>query len=66
MSPDSGPGENGKYPNGFEAAAFITSHMSMPIFSQIIFISFTNPMFTDLKVFSRSFVISAVLMFLTL
>ena len=58
--PTPGPGVNFMNPNGFVAAASITSHTLTPSLSQTICISFTRPMFTDLKVFSSSFTSSAV------
>ena len=54
-----GPGVNFMKPNGFVAAASITSHTSTPSLSQTIAISFTMPMFTERKVFSSSFTSSA-------
>ncbi len=47
-------------PNGFVAAARITSKASIPSLRLMIATSFTRPMFTARKVFSRSFTISAV------
>ena len=46
-------------PNGLLAAAFTTSHTSMPRRSHISAISFTSAMFTIRNVFSSSFTISA-------
>ena len=46
-------------PNGFVAAASITSQTSTPSLSQTIAISFTSPMFTLRNVFSSSFTSSA-------
>ena len=57
--PMPGPGVNFMKPNGLVAAASMTSHTSTPRRSQMIAISFTSPMFTERKVFSRSFVSSA-------
>ena len=58
--PTPGPGKNGIKPNGLVLARFITSLMSISIFLQICFISFTSPIFTDLKIFSNIFVVSAI------
>ena len=49
-----GPGSKRK-PNGFEAAASITSQTSMPRRSQSIAISLTSAMLTERKMFSSSF-----------
>ena len=46
-------------PNGFVAAAPTTSQTSMRIRSQSCASSLTSAMFTDRKMFSRSFVSSA-------
>ena len=46
-------------PNGFVAAASITSQTSTPSLSQTIAISLTSPMLTLRKVFSSSFTSSA-------
>ena len=46
-------------PNGFVAAASITSQTLMLSFSQIMAISFTNPILTARNVFSKIFAISA-------
>ena len=46
-------------PNGLVEAASITSLTSMPMRSQSIFSSFTSAMFTQRKMFSSSFDISA-------
>ena len=56
-----GPGVNFMKPNGFVAAASITSQTSTPSLSQTIAISFTRPMFTERNVFSSSFTSSAAL-----
>ena len=45
--PMPGPGVNFMKPNGFVAAASMTSHTFTPSLSQTIAISFTSPMFTD-------------------
>ena len=58
--PMPGPGVNFMKPNGFVAAASITSQMLTPSLSQTIAISFTRPMFTERNVFSSSFTSSAV------
>ena len=58
--PIPGPGVNFMKPNGFVAAASITSQTFTPSLSQTICISFTSPMFTERKVFSSSFTSSAV------
>ena len=58
--PIPGPGVNFMNPNGFVAAASITSQTLTPSLSQTIAISFTSPMFTERKVFSSSFTSSAV------
>ena len=55
-----GPGVNFMKPNGFVAAASITSHTSTPSLSHMIAISFASPMFTERKVFSSNFDNSAV------
>ncbi len=57
--PTPGPGVNFMNPKGFVAAASMTSHTSTPSLSQTMAISFTRPMFTERKVFSRSFASSA-------
>src|SRR3990172_9728804 len=57
--PKPGPGENGMKPNGFVAAASMTSHTSMFMRSQSCASSLTSAMLTDRKMFSRSFVSSA-------
>ena len=57
--PRPGPGRNFMKPNGFVAAASITSHTSTPSLSQTIAISLTSPMFTLRKVFSSSLTSSA-------
>ncbi len=57
--PTPGPGVNFMKPNGFVAAASITSHTSTPSLSHTIAISFTRPMLTLRKVFSRIFTSSA-------
>ena len=57
--PTPGPGVNFMKPNGFVAAASITSHTSTPSLSQTIAISLTRPMFTLRKVFSRILTSSA-------
>ncbi len=57
--PIPGPGVNFMNPNGFVAAASITSQTSTPSLSHTMAISFTRPMFTERKVFSRSLVSSA-------
>ena len=57
--PTPGPGVNFMKPNGFVAAASITSHTSTPSLSHTIAISLTSPMFTLRKVFSRIFTSSA-------
>ena len=54
-----GPGVNFMKPNGFVAAASITSHTSTPSLSQTIAISLTIAMFTERNVFSSSFTSSA-------
>ena len=46
-------------PNGLVAAAFTTSHTSMPMRSHISASSLTMPMLTARNVFSSSFTISA-------
>ena len=46
-------------PNGFEAAASITSQTSMPSLSQSIAISLTSAMLTERKMFSSSLESSA-------
>ena len=46
-------------PYGLVAAASTTSQTSMPMRSQSIAISLTSAMFTERKMFSRSFVSSA-------
>src|SRR5581483_9906702 len=57
--PSPGPGWNAMKPNGFVAAAPITSHTSMSMRSQSCASSLTSAMFTERKMFSRSFVSSA-------
>ena len=57
--PRPGPGVNFMKPNGFVAAASITSQTLTPSLSQTIAISFTRPMLTLRKVFSSSFTSSA-------
>ena len=57
--PSPGPGVNFMNPNGFVAAASTTSQMSTPSRSAIWAVSFTSPMFTARKVFSRSLTVSA-------
>ena len=57
--PMPGPGVNFMKPNGFVAAASITSQTFTPSRSQMIAISFTSPMFTERKVFSSSLTSSA-------
>ena len=52
-------------PKGFVLAASTTSQTSMFILSHISASSFTRPMFTARKVFSRSFTISATRVELT-
>ena len=54
-----GPGSKRMKPNGLVAAASTTSQMSMPIRSASIASSLTSAMFTERKMFSSSFVISA-------
>ena len=46
-------------PNGFEAAASMTSQTSIPSRSQSIASSLTSAMLTERKMFSSSFVSSA-------
>ena len=55
-----GPGSKRMKPNGLVEAASTTSQMSMPMRSASIDISLTSAMFTERKMFSSSFVISAV------
>src|SRR4051812_37606857 len=57
--PMPGPGVNFMNPNGFVAAASMTSHTSTPSLSQTIAISLTMAMFTDRNVFSSNFTSSA-------
>src|SRR2546422_4718735 len=57
--PTPGPGVNFMKPNGFVAAASITSHTFTPSLSHTIAISFTSPMFTLRNVFSRILTSSA-------
>src|SRR6185312_16123329 len=57
--PSPGPGENFMNPNGFVAAASITSHTLTPNLSQITAISLTRPMLIMRNVFSSSLVSSA-------
>src|SRR5678816_3280779 len=57
--PMPGPGVNFMNPNGFVAAASMTSHTSTPSLSQTIAISLTIPMLTDRNVFSSSLTNSA-------
>ena len=57
--PRPGPGLNDMKPNGFVAAASMTSQTSMSIRSQSCASSLTSAMFTERKMFSRSFVSSA-------
>ena len=57
--PSPGPGVNFMNPNGFVAAASITSQTSTPSRSEMIAVSLTRPMFTARNVFSRIFVSSA-------
>ena len=57
--PMPGPGMNFMNPNGFVAAASMTSQTLTPSLSQTIAISFTRPMLTLRKVFSSSFTSSA-------
>ena len=57
--PMPGPGVNFIKPNGFVAAALITSQTSTPSLSQTIASSFTIPILTARKVFSSSFTSSA-------
>ena len=59
VAAEPGPGKNGMKPNGFVAAASMTSQTSKPSLRHMIAISLTRPMFTLRKVFSRSFTISA-------
>jgi hypothetical protein len=47
-------------PKGFVPAASTTSHTSIPIRSQSWASSLTSAMLTDRKMFSRSFVSSAI------
>ena len=54
-----GPGVNFIKPNGFVAAASITSHTSTPRRSHTMAISFTSPMFTERNVFSSNLTSSA-------
>ena len=58
VTAEPGPGELMK-PKGFVFAASITSHTSSPSAWHMSAISFTRPMLTLRKVFSRSFTISA-------
>ena len=57
--PRPGPGVNFMNPNGFVAAASMTSHTSTPSRSAMSAVSLTSPMFTARKVFSRILVSSA-------
>ncbi len=57
--PSPGPGLNDMKPNGFVAAASITSQTSISIRSQSCASSLTSAMFTERKMFSSSFVSSA-------
>ena len=57
--PSPGPGLNDMKPNGFVAAASMTSQTSMSIRSQSCASSLTSAMLTERKMFSRSFVSSA-------
>ncbi len=57
--PTPGPGVNFMNPNGFVAAASMTSHTSTPSLSHTIAISLTRPMLTLRNVFSRIFTSSA-------
>ena len=57
--PRPGPGWKDMNPNGFVAAASTTSQTSMSIRSQSCASSLTSAMFTERKMFSRSFVSSA-------
>src|SRR6266542_2615582 len=57
--PRPGPGWNDMKPNGFVAAASITSQTSMSIRSQSCASSLTSAMFTERKMFSSSFDSSA-------
>src|SRR6201995_4273664 len=57
--PSPGPGWNDMKPNGFVAAASITSHTSMSMRSQSCASSLTSAMLTERKMFSSSFVSSA-------
>ena len=65
MTPQSWTWRNFINPKGLVAAASITSQAFIPNFSHIIATSFANPIFIALKVFSRSFTISAVSVELT-
>src|SRR6185436_6869392 len=47
-------------PNGLVAAAATTSHTEIPSFRLMMANSLTSAMFTERKVFSKSFTISAV------
>ena len=57
--PTPGPGQNGMNPNGFVAAAPITSHTSSPIRSHNSASWLTSAMFTLRKTFSWSLASSA-------
>ena len=57
--PTPGPGWKRMKPNGFVAAASMTSQTSIPTSWQTIAISLTSAMFTWRKVFSSSFASSA-------
>ena len=57
--PSPGPGLKLMKPNGFVAAASVTSQMSMPIRSHSWASSLTSAMLTERKMFSSSFVSSA-------
>ena len=50
--PSPGPGRKGMKPNGFVAAASITSFTSRAMAWAIRFSSFTSPIFTARKTFS--------------
>src|ERR1043165_8561822 len=57
--PKPGPGVNFIKPNGFDAAASMTSHTSTPRRSHMIANSLTSPILIIRKVFSSNFAISA-------
>ena len=59
MAANARPGVNFMNPNGFVAAALMTSHTSTPSFSHTMASSFTKPMFTERNRFSSSFTSSA-------